>query len=100
MSARTVAVLITLAFLLGMGGALWAVDVLRAPEPSSVDPIELEEGDGSDERERGEERKASRPGDSDDSSEGAPVAPPPPPVRPDDDGDDDGDDESDDDGDD
>ncbi len=41
MSRRRVAVLVTLAFLLGLGGAALAVEILRGPERSSVDPIEL-----------------------------------------------------------
>lgn len=115
MRARTVAVLVTLAFLLGVGGALWVAAAFRAPETSSVDPIELqEEGDGLDERDGTKEGKkkprhsgegggrdrdgARAPSTSSDgSSGGAPVAPPPPPEEA---GDDDGEDDDGDDGDD
>jgi hypothetical protein len=106
MSPRTVAVLVAVALLvLGVGGALWAVDALRAPEPSSVELIELggdedlDERDGTDKQRKDRRRPhkggganrdgAQAPsGGSDDSSGGAPVVPPPSPEKA---GDDDGD---------
>jgi hypothetical protein len=125
MSARRVAVMVALAFLLGAGGAALAVEILRGPERSSVDPIELrvedEPSEDGDDRRKPRERKKPRDvrtGDGRDGgtqappsgggeSEGVPPAPPAPPVPAgdddddfDDDGDDDGGDDSDDDGDD
>lgn len=99
MSTRTVAVVVAVAlFALGVGGALWAVDALRAPEPSSVDLIELEEDEDLGERDGTDKQRKHRrrphkgggangdgaqapSGGSDDSSGGAPVAPPPPPEE-------------------
>jgi hypothetical protein len=125
MSGRRVAVLVALAFLLGAGGATLAVEILRGPERSSVDPIELrvedEPSEDGDERRKLKERKKPRgartgdgrdggtqaPPSGGDESEGVPPAPPAPPAPADDDdddfdddGDDDGGDDSDDDGDD
>jgi hypothetical protein len=125
MSARRVAVLVALAFLLGAGGAALAVGILRGPERSSVDPIELRvedesSEDGDDDRKKRRERKKPRdvrtgdgrdggtqaPPSGGDESEGVPPAPPAPPAPAGDDdddldeGDDDGGDDSDDDGDD
>jgi hypothetical protein len=119
MSARRVAVLVALAFLLGAGGAALAVEILRGPERSSVDPIELrvedERSEDGDERRKPRERKKPRgartgdgrdggtqaPRGGGDESEGVPPAPPAPPAPAgDDDDDDDGGDDSDDDGDD
>jgi hypothetical protein len=115
MSARRVAVLVALAFLLGAGGAALAVEILRGPERSSVDPIELRvedepSEDGNDDRRKPRERKKprdARTGDgrdggaqappSGDESGGVPPAPPAPPAPA---GDDDGGDDDDDDGDD
>jgi hypothetical protein len=121
-SARRVAILVALAFLLGAGGVALAVGILRGPERSSVDPIELRvEDEPSEDRDndRKKPRERRRPperrtrdgrdagtqapsSDTGDTTEGFPPAPPAPPVPAgddDDDGDDGGDD-SDDDGDD
>jgi hypothetical protein len=120
MSARRVAVLVALAFLLGAGGAALAVGILRGPERSSVDPIELRvedepSEDGDDDRRKPRERKKPRDARTRDGrdggtqappsggeSEGVPPAPPAPPAPAGDDDDDfdDGGDDSDDDGDD
>jgi hypothetical protein len=106
MSARTIAVLVAAALcVLGTGGVLWAVDALRAPEPPSVNPIELEEDEVLDERSEidkkskdrrhprndrrrphksdGENRESVPPPaiGTDESSEGAPVVTPPPPEE-------------------
>jgi hypothetical protein len=115
MSARRVAVLVALAFLLGAGGAALAVEILRGPERSSVDPIELrvedEPSEDGDERRKPGERKKPRDGRTrdgqdggsqapqggGDESEGVPPAPPAPPAPAGDDDDDD-DDGGDDDG--
>jgi hypothetical protein len=116
MSGRRVAVLIALAFLLGAGGAALAVEILRGPERSSVDPIELrvedERPDDTDEerkkpngRKKRQERNGGTQAPSDgtgDTTGGAPPAPPAPPAPAGDDDDDlddvddDGDDDRDD----
>ena len=105
MSARRVAVLVALAFLLGAGGAALAVEILRGPERSSVDPIELRvederSEDGDDDRRKPRERKKPRDARTRDGRDGAPPAPPAPPApaAPAGDDDDDFDDDGDDDG--
>jgi hypothetical protein len=61
MTTRIVAVLVAVALLaLGVGGALWATDALRAPEASPVDLIELEEDKVLDERDGTDKQSKDR----------------------------------------